>query len=331
MKKRLCIVLIIFFVFTSGCVKETTRQTQSSQRDKLRVAVLPADNSALVLTAKEKGFFKTNGLDVTLVEYPYGLPTLHALSADEVDVGLPAEFAFVGESFKKDNLRIIATGPHENVMVIVARRDKGINKPSDLVGKKIAVTRKTQGEFNLGKFLTLNGVMSSEVELIDLKPAESVEAIKEGRVDALLTWNQFVYQSQQALGENAVSWDSQAGQDIYLLHVTTAEKLSENPGVYKRFVRSILQAADYIKAHPQESKELVLSNFDIEREYLNSHWPRVKFEVNLPQELILAMEDEARWGVKNNLTDANEIPNYLNYIHTETLRDVEPEAVSIIS
>ena len=132
----ICLISLLFF---AGCVEETTNPSE-----KLRVAVLPADNSALVLVAQEKGFFAANGLEVELKEYPYGLPTLYALQDDELDIGLPAEFALVGESFNADNYRVIATCPQENVMVIVARKSSGIAKPSDLKGKLLAVTRKTQ-------------------------------------------------------------------------------------------------------------------------------------------------------------------------------------------
>ncbi len=54
------------------------------------------------------------------------------------------------------------------------------------------------------------------------------------------------------------------------------------------------------------------------------------FILSLSQVLIIAMEDEARWAIKNNLTDATEVPNYLDYIYFDALEAVKPDAVNII-
>jgi NitT/TauT family transport system substrate-binding protein len=52
--------------------------------------------------------------------------------------------------------------------------------------------------------------------------------------------------------------------------------------------------------------------------------------VTLDQSLILAMEDEARWMIANNLTNATEVPDFRNYIYEEGLRAVRPGSVNII-
>jgi NitT/TauT family transport system substrate-binding protein len=45
--------------------------------------------------------------------------------------------------------------------------------------------------------------------------------------------------------------------------------------------------------------------------------------------LVTAMEDEGRWMIKNNLTSAEKIPDFRNYIYTKGLEEVKPEAVNI--
>ncbi len=42
------------------------------------------------------------------------------------------------------------------------------------------------------------------------------------------------------------------------------------------------------------------------------------------------MEDEARWAMKEGLTDKKEVPNYLDFIFMDALELVKPEAVTII-
>jgi hypothetical protein len=54
------------------------------------------------------------------------------------------------------------------------------------------------------------------------------------------------------------------------------------------------------------------------------------YELALDQNLLLTMEDEARWLIQNRLTDRTQVPNYLDYIYPEALREVNPKAVRMI-
>ena len=47
-------------------------------------------------------------------------------------------------------------------------------------------------------------------------------------------------------------------------------------------------------------------------------WRRVE----LPQALLLTMEDQARWRIENGLTSASVVPNYLAALATEPLHDL---------
>jgi hypothetical protein len=38
---------------------------------------------------------------------------------------------------------------------------------------------------------------------------------------------------------------------------------------------------------------------------------------------------EARWAIRNRLTDASKVPNYLGYVHIDAMKAVKPEAVQI--
>jgi NitT/TauT family transport system substrate-binding protein len=46
--------------------------------------------------------------------------------------------------------------------------------------------------------------------------------------------------------------------------------------------------------------------------------------------MLILFEDQARWRIDNNLTEATEVPNYLDYIYMDALEEVKPEAVMMI-
>jgi hypothetical protein len=59
-------------------------------------------------------------------------------------------------------------------------------------------------------------------------------------------------------------------------------------------------------------------------------WPDHQFALSLDQSLILAMEDEGRWMIDNNLTSEKTIPDFRGYIYTRGLEEVKPESLNII-
>jgi NitT/TauT family transport system substrate-binding protein len=65
-------------------------------------------------------------------------------------------------------------------------------------------------------------------------------------------------------------------------------------------------------------------------ESLDELWPTYRFNIALNQSLLLALEDETRWAIKNELTARTDVPNYLNYVYLDGLRAVKPESVTVI-
>ena len=58
-------------------------------------------------------------------------------------------------------------------------------------------------------------------------------------------------------------------------------------------------------------------------------WSRNDFSLSLDQSLVVAMENEARWMIKNRLTFETEVPDFLNYIYVEGLNSIKPGSVDI--
>jgi NitT/TauT family transport system substrate-binding protein len=69
---------------------------------------------------------------------------------------------------------------------------------------------------------------------------------------------------------------------------------------------------------------------NLEQTYMETVWSQNEYGLSLEQSLILAMEDQARWMIINNLTAETEVPNFLDYIYEDALEEIKPEAVNII-
>ena len=98
----------------------------------------------------------------------------------------------------------------------------------------------------------------------------------------------------------------------------------------KRLLSSLIQAEEYLVKHPSEAGVIIQKRLKYDDTYMAKIWPKQQSSVTLDQSLITAMEDEARWMIKNDLTKEKQVPDFGNYIYTDGLKTVKPEAVSII-
>jgi len=295
---------------------------------KITLAAYAGETGALVYVAEDLGYFKKNGLEVTINDYQSGKAAAAALIAGEANISTSAGFVFVSNSFDYVDLRVLGTIATAEVKELVARKDKEITTINDLIGKKIGVTKKSGGEFSLATLLTFNGLLLQDVEFVDLKPTEIVAAISNCDIDAAFTWDPNVYNIKKELGDNSISWPG--GRDFHFVLITKEDWIGNNPAAAKRFMKSILEAEEYVKTNSEKSKEFVKARFDYESDYIDYSWPKQEYAVTLEQGMLIAFEDQARWRIKNKLTDATEIPNYLDFIYLDALEKIKPEAVGII-
>lgn len=49
----------------------------------------------------------------------------------------------------------------------------------------------------------------------------------------------------------------------------------------------------------------------------------------LNQSFLVAMEDQARWAIRRRLVEATAVPDFLDWIHADTLAAIKPDAVSV--
>ncbi len=288
------------------------------------------ESSALIYIAGHQGLFASNGLEVTLQSYDTGAAALNGLVNGEVDIAVPAEYALVGKAFSKDPIRALASIDKAQYFDLVARRDRGIARIKDLKGKRIGVVRKTIAEFYLGRMLELHGMSTEHVAVVDVNIADSEAALVNGEVDALVSRPPYTSPIQARLGTGAVVWPAQSNQALFAILVGKNDWVAGHQEQLRRLYRALLQAEEYLIHHPAEAKDIVQKRLDFDDAYIDTVWAQNQFSLLLDQSLVVAMEDEARWMIKNNLTTEKTVPDFLQYIHENDLKVVKSEAVNII-
>lgn len=322
------ILLIITFMATmpgAGC-----QQGYSGAPLPLSIAPLHLTASTLIYVAEDQQFFSRNGLTVTLKEFDTGLATSDAVLKGQADLGTVGETVMVGNLLQKQSLSILGIMDKTNTIVLIGLKTQGILQTSDLAGKRIGLGLKTSSEFFLGRFLELNGMTIKDVILVNTPPGKLEESLSSDAVDAVVGWSPYTSQILERFNNETVTWQVQNDQPVFGLIVGSPDWVSQNPEVIKRFWKALVQAEDFVLKHQEESKVIVQKKLGYEKAYVDMIWPQYTFRLSLDQSLILAMEDEARWMISNNLTTEKSVPNFLDYINADGLKSVKPEAVRII-
>lgn len=285
--------------------------------------------SGLVFIADDRGFFAANGLNVTLRDYVSTVASITGLENNETDITLVPEYSIVTEAFKKENITVIGNSDKYESVFLISRKDRGIENVSDLKGRKIGGSKGTIGEFYLGRFLELNGMRIEDVTFTDMPTTQYVETITNGSVDAVIVVYKYLDQSREQLGSNLVAWPIQSSQKGYVVLTCRNDWASSHPETIIKVLKSVKQAEDYAITHPAEARAIIQKRMNYTDTAMADFWPDHEYALTLDQSLITAMEDEARWMIANNLTNATEVPDFREYISTEGLKAVKPGSVRI--
>jgi NitT/TauT family transport system substrate-binding protein len=334
-RKQLAVVLIVVTVALASCsgilVYMNAQQTPK-QLERVTVSHPSFETLALFWVAQEQGYLTQNGLNITANKYDTGAAALDAMLNDQADIALgPAEYPVVGRALPNQTMKIIGSVDALEFIYLIARKDRGIETAPDLAGKTVGTARGTISEFYLGRLLSLNGMSMQNITLVDLKtPAEWVNAVVNGTVDAVLTTQPQANMAKEGLEENAYFTLAQSDQPMFALIIAKDQWIQTHPETVTNFLKALSAAEEFIQNHPQEAKTIVKNQMSFTDQYMETVWQQNQYGLSLYQSLLHAMEDEARWQINNGLTKATEMPDFLQYVYLDGLNAVSPESVTIV-
>lgn len=291
---------------------------------------LTGEYGSLVIVADKQGYFKDQGINVTIKNYASGSPLMTDLLAGKLDCGIASDFAGVLNMFHEEDIRIVASAVQYQTFYLVARKDHGITQISDIRHKRIGVTRVTAGEFFLGQFLTLHGLLPQDITLVDMPPANLATNLENGKIDGAVLFEPNAYPVAQQLGGNAAEWSVQDLQPGNGLLYCSGKLVRDQPVALARYVQALVDAETYMQSQSNQARDYVGQYLHYDHGYITYMWPKLTLRATLNQGLIINMNDEAKWAIENHITDAVEAPNYLDFIYFPALDTVKPEAVTII-
>jgi NitT/TauT family transport system substrate-binding protein len=307
----------------------------SQPRRPLQSLVLAANTeyvgTCAVLAAERQGYFAEHGLQVKVLGFSSGKASLQAVLDGKADVATVADIPIVFAAMDGTPVKVLATlFRTSRDHGILGRRDRGVLTPASLKGKRIGVSQGTSGHFTLDVFLNWQRMQGREVTMINYKPEELGQALQRGDVDAISGWEPFLGATRKQLGETAVSFSGeQAYESIYNL-VALQRFTSERTAAIPRLLQALAEGSDWCARSPHEAHRLLPSTARLSRAEVLAAWPTYHFGLEMDQSLLLALEDRARWAIRNHLASSRDVPNFLDNMYLEGMVEVQPNAVTVI-
>lgn len=321
-------IVIFISLILLGC--EESAPPASLQHVKLGIAQQPL--GVLIFTALEQKFFEKYGLDVEIEMYPSGKRALDdGLFAGKADVITSAETPVALSALSHSQLRVIASLSSLNdINHICARRDLGVNQASDLAGKTIGVQLNSSTHYFFSQFLQAQGINEKNVQPVDIKVEDFVSVLESGKIAAFSSREPYISFCQMQLGARSIVFSLNRLYEQRELLITTHQFSDENPAIILALLKALLDAEHYV--HEQSQNEIVAlaaTQLDIPFASLRSIFEQSLIRVELPQSLLLLLEDEFRWQAKRDVKQAK-MPNFNHLLLVEPLKSIAPERVTVI-
>jgi ABC-type nitrate/sulfonate/bicarbonate transport system substrate-binding protein len=310
----------------TGCSRNPPEQVA-----KIVLGAETAPHSSPVWIAENKGYFLEQGLKVEIKEFESGRTALRSmLNAEGIDIVTAAQTPVVFNSFSRNDYAIVGGMVYsENDVKLLARQDRGITAAANLKGKTVGMTAGSSGHFFLGLFMAYFQMRASDVRTIDLEPAQLSQALIEGQVDAIATWEPHIYEARMVLEDKAFLLSSGGIYRTDFYFVARKDFIRDHFDALKRFLRAIEKAEGFIRKNNKEAMEIVAQRLKMDRAVLSETWDNLTFAQFFDQSILTSLEDEARWAIRNRLTSTSKVPNYLGYVHIDAMKAVKPEAVQV--
>lgn len=302
----------------------------SAQNVPLRLAVdTAAGGSFQFRIAKENGLFARQGIDASLFNFAYGIDTVNALLIDRADTALAADYALINSLGKGDNVVVSVltrTTPKsaENTLLFV-RND--IQKPADLVGRKLGVARGTVYEYVWFKYLETHGVDPKKVTFVPYSSLdEAAVSLKKGDMDAVWLGGGQTARFKTFTEVKVLGNVSTSGTNISSYLLLKRSFVEANPDVVSRLLLALQQAIDYIPGHKDETAELAFRELKLPKEGVLKELEGFNLTLGFTQEDYKHLQSLKAWTEQQGILKSNY--DLKDKINVAPLRKALPKLVN---
>lgn len=309
-------------IFLAGALTGAVAQTPKT---KMIIATGADPSLGTFYVAKVGGFFDKNGLDVQLNTGPSGSAMVPFLVQNQVQAVLAAEQAGI-VNFNVDNNVVVST---QAMMMLryFGVVGRNIENLDGLKGKKIGVSVGSAGDVFWRALVDKLNLNAKDYTVVPVEAPEMVAAMERGNIDAISAWEPWVSRTLQAIPNTKLLRDNEgiiSTRNFVYMNRGWAE---QNPDAAVRFMRSLVEATDFIRKNPDEASKQIASFLKMDAAFTKELIGKVDFDLRLDQASVDYLKTvEAQLKEAGRLTKP---VDWGRFIYPDVAKKVIPEKVNL--
>nr|WP_314079304.1 ABC transporter substrate-binding protein [uncultured Leptotrichia sp.] len=251
------LILMVILILSVSCVKKSK---------KIRIVLdwTPNTNHTGLFVAKDLGYFKDEGIDVEIVQPPEGSTTA-LIGAGGAEFGISFQDT-LAKSFSSDApvpVTAVAAIINHNTSGIISLKEKGINTPKKLEGKRYATWDDEIEKAILKKMVTDDNGNFNNVKMIPNTVTDVVTALRTN-IDAVWVYYAWdgVATKLAGLKTNFLKFvDYGPELDFYSpVIIANNDYLKKNPNEAKKVLKAIKKGYEYSIQNPEKAAKILVKN-----------------------------------------------------------------------
>jgi NitT/TauT family transport system substrate-binding protein len=241
---------------------------------------IPGATHGAFFVALQKGYYKAEGLDVTIDRGKGSAEVVRQLAAGSYDMGFPDINVVMDFNSKnpEQGFPVLMSGYEEAPAAIFVLKSSGITDPKQLNGKKLG-SAANDSTFKLFPiFASKTGIDPASMQIQYIEPSLREVLLAQGKVDAIpgQVFNSLLELQAKGVKKDDIKYFmyKDYGLELYGNSIAASRKfLKEHPDAVKGFLRATMKGLKDIAKDPEVAVKAALAyepllNADIERERL---------------------------------------------------------------
>ena len=318
MNKKLLIVILLVAIIaiitvvyrqqlTSKNIK--TQEVVQKELPKFKLSVNSWVGFGPFWLAKEKNFFKDEGIDVEISTIEDTAQRKIVMAKGDIDgLGDTVDLLVLERDENVPAVAVMQIDLSNGADGILVTDD--IKSIQDLKGKKIAVQKNFVSESFLNYVLKKNGLSSNDVQTVDTEAGAAGAAFVSGSVDVAVTFEPWLSKAKERKGGKILV--SSADEPGVIVDILTVNEnyLKNNQDTVKKVMKAWFKALDYWKNNQKEANQIMANHYNLsESEFADLisglSWP--SYQENL-----------SYFGTESNPGEIYKVANTFTNIFKET-------------
>ncbi|HWK24627.1 MAG TPA: aliphatic sulfonate ABC transporter substrate-binding protein [Ureibacillus sp.] len=321
MKKWWFILVLALVSILAACGDEEAKATEGEKDEKVVLRFGYTSVYSMLGVAKEQGFldeeFKDDNVEIEYVQFLSGPPLIESIAGGHLDfgqVGAQPAVQALANGIEISVVGVYSSG--EQSLGLVVPTDSDITSFDQLKGKKVGVTAGSIGHRLLNEYLKENNLTNSDIEQINLQPADLKLSLDNGDIDAAVLYEPWISTTEyENIGKQID--DAEGLFNDYSYYIAANEFAEKHPEILERLLKVLHKAEEWSKDNPEETIENLHTFFGTEKEILELAVPRKEYDIEITEGVYTSLQetidDLLESGVIREEVDVNKLinPTYL--------------------